>query len=96
MAMEDMATAQAPDTVIIVILITTATITTVIESLMDIKNLIMTRMTIAMDQGMVPAIGSEIKGQGGQASKNWSFPLAYNIFDPKNLLSETNPSSLLM
>ena len=66
MATEDMVTAQAMDTVIIVILMAVATIITVMEILMDIKNLAMTGMTIAMDQGMVPVIGDEIIRQGGR------------------------------
>ncbi len=65
--MEDMITATAlvpAMAMVIVILIATATITTVMEILMDIKNLAMTGMTIAMDQGMVPVIGDEMIGQG--------------------------------
>jgi predicted metal-binding membrane protein len=66
--MEDMITATALVTamVIVILIIATATITTVMEILMDIKNRAMAGMTIAMDQGMVPVIGDEIIGQGGR------------------------------
>jgi hypothetical protein len=65
--MEDMITATALVTaIVIIILIATAPTTTVMGILMDIKNLAMTGMTIAMDQGMVPVIGDEIIGQGGR------------------------------
>ena len=68
MALENMVTAQATDTVIIIILIAiaAATITTVMGILMDITNLVMTGMTIAMDQAMVPVMGDEIIGQGSR------------------------------
>jgi len=68
MATEDMVTAQAMDTVIIVILMAEATIITVMGILMEIKNLAMTGMTIAMVQGMVPVISDEIIGQGGRST----------------------------
>jgi hypothetical protein len=50
---------------VIVILIATVTITTVMGILMDINNLAVTGAAI-VDHGMDPAIGDEIKGQGGR------------------------------
>lgn len=48
---------------IIVILIATATITMIMDILMDINNLAVTGTAI-VDHGVEPAIGDEIKGQG--------------------------------
>ena len=70
MAIKDMVMAQVMETVIIVILMVAATIITVIGILMDIKNLGMTGMTIAMDQGMVPVFGDETRRR--------PLPMGYN------------------
>jgi hypothetical protein len=50
---------------VIVILRATPTITTVTGILLDINNLGVTG-TIIVDHGVDPAIGDEIKGQGGR------------------------------
>ena len=50
---------------VIVILRATATITTVTGILMDINNLAVTGTAI-VDHGVEPAMGDEIKGQGGR------------------------------
>jgi hypothetical protein len=64
MVMEDIAIILAM-TMVIVILRATATITTVTGILMDINNLAVTGTAI-VDHGVDPAIGDEIKGQGGR------------------------------
>ena len=60
--MEDMA--PATGMVIIVILIATATITTVMDILLGINSLAVTGMTIVVDQVTIPVIGDETTGQG--------------------------------
>lgn len=68
MAMEDMApenmvTAQATDTAIIIILIAAATIITMV---MDIPTILMVKAVIIPVQGVVTNIGDEKIGQGGE------------------------------
>ena len=62
--MEDMAIILAM-AMVIVIPVATTTITTVTGILMDINNLAVTGTAI-VDHGVEPAIGDEIKGQGGR------------------------------
>ena len=62
--MEDMAIILAM-AMVIVIPVATTTITTVTGILMDLNNLAVTGTAI-VDHGVEPAIGDEIKGQGGR------------------------------
>ncbi len=62
--MEDMAIILAM-AMVIVIPVATTTIITVTGILMDINNLAVTGTAI-VDHGVEPAIGDEIKGQGGR------------------------------
>jgi uncharacterized membrane protein len=62
MVMEDIAMALA---MVIVIPVAMTTIITVTGILMDINNLAVTGTAI-VDHGVDPAIGDEIKGQGGR------------------------------
>jgi hypothetical protein len=64
MVMEDMIMALAT-AMVIVILVATTTIITVMGILLDINNLAVAG-TIIVDHGVDPAIGDEIKGQGGR------------------------------
>jgi uncharacterized membrane protein len=64
MVMEDMIMALAT-AMVIVIPVATTTIITVMGILMDINNLAVTGTAI-VDHGVEPAIGDEIKGQGGR------------------------------
>jgi hypothetical protein len=94
MVMEEDITMVLTMAMVIVILRATATITTVTGILMDINNLAVTGITVTMDQGMVPVMGDEMRGQGELPMSHWCSLLQCDIFGQKTLPVEIKTVSL--